>query len=57
MTPVEFALMAAATVLAFVPFTVGPPAAVALVALVFVWQRRRAGTPVPATTASSLEPR
>jgi TRAP transporter 4TM/12TM fusion protein len=57
MTPVEFALMAAATVLAFIPFTATPLAAIALVALVFFWQRRRAGALPSATTVSTLRPR
>jgi TRAP transporter 4TM/12TM fusion protein len=56
MTPLEFALMAGATVLAFLPFTVSPLAAVAILALVYFWQRRRAGalpsTVTPATPAS-----
>ena len=57
MTLLEFALMAAATVLAFIPFTATTLAAVALVALVFFWQRRRAGALSSATTASTLQPR
>jgi TRAP transporter 4TM/12TM fusion protein len=57
MTPVEFALMAAATVLAFIPFTATPLAAIALVALVFFWQRRRAGALLSDTTVSTLRPR
>ena len=57
MTLVEFALMAAATVLAFIPFTATVLTAVALVALVFFWQRRRVGALPSATTASTLQPR
>jgi TRAP transporter 4TM/12TM fusion protein len=57
MTLVEFALMAAATVLAFIPFAATTGAAAVLVALVFFWQRRRAGALPSATTASTLQPR
>jgi TRAP transporter 4TM/12TM fusion protein len=57
LTPVEFALMAAATVLAFIPFPATFLAAVGLGALVLFWQRRRAGALPAATPAASLEPR
>jgi TRAP transporter 4TM/12TM fusion protein len=56
MTPLEFALMAAATVLAFIPFPATTLAAVGLGALVLFWQRRRAGALAAATPAASLEP-
>jgi TRAP-type uncharacterized transport system fused permease subunit len=46
MTLVEFALFAVATVLAFMPFGLTMAAAVAISALVYLWQRRRAG-PAP----------
>ena len=56
MTLLEFALMAGATVLAFLPFTAAPIAAVAIFALVYFWQRRRAGAVpsivTPATPAA-----
>jgi TRAP transporter 4TM/12TM fusion protein len=55
MTPVEFALMAAATVLAFIPFPATTLAAAGLGALVFFWQRRRVGALPAATSAASLE--
>jgi TRAP transporter 4TM/12TM fusion protein len=55
MTPLELAMMAGATLLAFLPFTAGPVAAVGIAALVYVRQRRRAGalpsTVTPATSA------
>jgi TRAP transporter 4TM/12TM fusion protein len=57
MTPVEFALMSAATVLAFIPFPATMLAAVGLSALVFFWQRRRVGALPAATSAASLERR
>jgi TRAP transporter 4TM/12TM fusion protein len=57
MTLGEFALMAAATVFAFIPFTATVLAAIVLVAFVFFWQRRRVAALPSATTASTLQPR
>jgi len=57
MTPVEFALMAVATVLAFVPFAVTTLAAVALFGLVYVMQRRRSASLRAPAPAATLEPR
>jgi TRAP-type uncharacterized transport system fused permease subunit len=43
MTLVEFGLLALATVLAFIPSVATTAAAIGIFAVVYVWQRRRAG--------------
>ena len=43
MTILEFALLALATVLAFIPSLATMAAAIAIFAVVYFWQRKRAG--------------
>jgi TRAP transporter 4TM/12TM fusion protein len=55
MTVVEFGLFALATVLAFIPFPLPMAAAIALFAVLFVWQRRRARA-LPGARAAARAP-
>jgi hypothetical protein len=57
MTLLEFAVLAVATVLAFIPFAATILAAVVIFALVYLWQRRRAGALPAPTTAATVQPR
>jgi TRAP-type uncharacterized transport system fused permease subunit len=53
MTGVEFALLALATVLAFIPFPLPMAAGIAVFAAIYVWQRKRArGLPRPAAAGA-----
>jgi len=56
MTLVEFGLLALATVLAFIPWAITMAAAIAIFAVVYFWQRKRAGalTPQGATQAARV---
>jgi TRAP-type uncharacterized transport system fused permease subunit len=56
MSILEFALMALATVLAFIPTTPTMAAAVAITTAVYVWQRRRALAPGAMASAPIARP-
>jgi TRAP transporter 4TM/12TM fusion protein len=56
MSILEFALMALATVLAFIPTTLTMAAAVAITSAVYVWQRRRALAPGAMASAPIARP-
>jgi len=55
MTLVEFAVLAVATVLAFIPFVSTTLAAVVIFGLVYLWQRRRAGAAAPHGSAAPAQ--